>query len=159
MAEEIVKQYTRSEVRAAREKWANFQATRGRKKTKGQLDRSYGERCCLGHACYVLGAVRNTDGLYIGYGKEKETSFLPEEIMNLLGTWDHFGTIIIKDREVFRKPKGSEYNGKYKNYYFDSLADLNDHTDISAVQIGKYLKTVIEGGYGTPFRPLEDFKE
>ena len=128
---------TRSEVRANRLKWAEFLMEPERKKAVGRLDVGDGSRCCLGHGCFVLGIPSKVykDGVcYDNLGKTAPSSFV-----NMVG---------------LRNGEGSSLIGIGIQ---NSLAGLNDDTNATPQEIGKFLLDCIEGGDGTPFLPLSDF--
>lgn len=155
----------REEILENRLKWIKFLNNKDRKKAIGMLEnpKQRGARCCLGHACHVLGIPRvriveksnyfNWDGtltntiditIFYGTGEDKVDDLAPEEVVKLLGLWDSGGGT---------KEGCIEIDGESE----DSLAELNDNTEITPKGIAKYLKTVTEGGTDTPFRPLTDY--
>ena len=88
--------------------------------------------CCLGWACVALGVEFDKTG-----------SYLPEEQRKMLGMWGQIG--------------GScdcSYLGEWE---YDNLSAVNDKTDATPQDIGRYLESVIEGGEHTPFIPLSNF--
>jgi hypothetical protein len=132
--------YSRAEIKANREKWVAFLQEPERKKAKGVLVRGNGEnRCCLGHACHVLDPERKTE-----WG---DLSLPPLEIVKMLGLQQADGGIIL----------GENSGWAYSSQPY--LTALNDDTDIRPQEIGKMLAGMIEGGVGTPFRPLTDYPE
>lgn len=144
--------YTRSEIRQARLTWINFLMMPSRKKAKNTLDTGQGNRCCLGHGCFILGGtvkIRDEEG-FITY--DGMTDFPPDIIVERLGLWSQDGGSF-EDRfelEIF----------EYKSLnVFQTLSIYNDETDATPQQIGKYLLSVIEGGLHTPFKPLTDYQE
>lgn len=148
--------YTREQIRENRMKWINFLMTKGRKKTKGTLDKGDGKRCCLGHACFILGITKriSTTSNKIYYGGEE--AFAPSDLVDKVGLWTNDGST--DDMVPFtiiprRKPT--------LKLEFDNLAGANDSEEyeISPYDIGTYLLTVIDGGPHTPFRPLTSFPE
>lgn len=141
---------TRGEVRANRQKWIDFLNVKGRKKAKSSLDIGDGARCCLGHACYVLGTekVREEDGSYTYDGRY---DYAPDSVVRMLGLWDETGAIGCGDQLL------KVYKDDLQNHC--SLAEINDNTSAGPNRIGKYLESVIEGGEDTPFRPLSEYPE
>jgi hypothetical protein len=133
----------RADIKAYREKWATFLQEPERKKAKGYLVRGVGEnRCCLGHACYVLDPDQKS-----GWGNKH--SLPPQAIANMLGLVHPDGLI---------HPDSSP-NAEYCNTGMRYLTTLNDDTQMRPQEIGKMLAGMIEGGPGTPFHPLTDYPE
>ena len=140
--------YTREQIRANRQKWASFLQEPERKKARLVLDDGNDCRCCLGHACFVLGIKRErsitmgTTGVWT-YGENAHDQSAPYEAVDALGLYSSLGESrsknIIGDTSVW------------------SLTGLNDDARWSPQQIGKYLQSVIEGGEDTPFRPLSEY--
>jgi hypothetical protein len=132
---------TRAEIRANREKWVAFLQEPERKKARHVLARGNNteHRCCLGHACHVLDPERKT-----GWGVHD--GLPPDEIVQMLGLWSEDG--FIGSHELTY--------GKTKER---RLAALNDGTRMRPQEIGKMLAGMIEGGVGTPFKPLTDYRE
>lgn len=142
--------YTRSQVRAARIKWAEFLMAKGRKKATGLLDSGEGHRCCLGHGAYILG-IKGKKLPNGHYAYEDETDIAPQSLIEMVGLWDDTGmTNDGTPIKIFKKKS---------NHDLYDLAGVNDNTNASPRRIGKYLLSVVEGGYNTPFRPLEDYPE
>lgn len=144
--------YTRSQILENRKAWAEFLMKPGRRKAMGFLDRGDGHRCCLGHACYVLGIKRKNADDVIYYAESYELA--PKSLMQKLGLWSndgasrHYGHVL----NIF--PEKSSQHRDIKD-----LASANDETNASPQRIGKYLMTVLEGGEHTPFKPLIDYPE
>ena len=113
----------RSEILANREKWVNFLLVKGRKKAIAALDIGEGHRCCLGHACYILGVAKQKvkDSQHYTYGESFESGFAPSELLSLVGLWDTQGSTE-KFYESF------ESSGVMS--HFNSLADANDSSTI-----------------------------
>lgn len=142
----------RSEILANREKVISFLTNKKRKKATGALDTGDGCRCCLGHMCYALDIKRVisstkslTDKYKYAYGHFHDTGWAPMELVNLVGLYSKGGGV------------NSHKDIIIGSYTSSSLADLNDNTMITPQQIGEYLKSVIEGGEDTPWRPLSDY--
>lgn len=145
----------RSEVLANRLKWIDFLEVKSRRKTTGWLDDGNGKRCCLGHACYVLGIEKTKnehDGGRFRYAGE--TAEAPQELIDMVGLWSTLGSA---EANAFLKIRDEEY---------ESLAAANDgnNSDMtgkgqSPQAIGSYLRTVINGGSDTPFTPLDGYPE
>lgn len=129
-----------SEVLAARQKWIEFLKNPHRRKLEGKLGNEGGERCCLGHGCYILLGPPKVGG---PWDPKDGTS---GELAKAVGLYSSSGTL----------PKGYIKVGEMQ---YRSLTELNDDSDWSPQRIGKYLETVINGGVGTPFRPISDFKK
>jgi len=136
---------TRSQIRANREKWARFLMKPGRKKYGGALDNGGGARCCLGHGAYALGVsrVKKLAG-WFAYGEDQENNCAPEEFVDLVGLYTDNGRV---------DNLGECLDG----WDHESLVEVNDNTDATPQEIGKYLLSVIDGGPHTPFRPLSDY--
>lgn len=153
-SERSIEKYTRSEILAARQKWIDFLLIKGRRKATGILDEGDGHRCCLGHACYVLGLPRKpreSRGFSYDNG---ESELAPPMLIESLGLWDaEGGTQSIEHKITLARFEDSLHDS------YPTLAQINDETDASPRQIGEYLATVIEGGDHTPFRPLSDYRE
>lgn len=153
---------TRSEIRANRQRWIDFLMAPEREKARGSLEYADfpEQRCCLGHACAVLGAERIAAPGVVEY--EGEDAYAPESIVDALGLWDKHGSVRMGTEQLSFEPNPRGYN---------SLADINDGYDGSFYSfkealfnatpqvIGAYLLTVIEGGPDTPFQPLTDYQE
>jgi len=149
---------TRSEVLANREKWVNFLMVKGRKKAKFVLDSTQSARCCLGHGAYVLNVKRFKGNGDFTYGEEGENAAAPEELVELVGLWDQDGScgnqhlkININDVDFLSL---TEVNDGY-TYEYSRIP--TEHDGLSPRQIGTYLKSVIEGGTNTLFKPLTDY--
>lgn len=130
-------------ILAYRRKWIGGMKLPTTVKGRGHLveDPKTGARCCLGHACHILGAeyddnLRSYDG---------RIDYAPPSIVEALGLWTSTGSVG-DDTFSLEGPAGDRYN---------NLAELNDHTSITPQEIGAYLETVIMGGPATPFRPIE----
>lgn len=152
-----------SEVLENRRKWIEYLRAPGRKKFDGGwlADPEDGEsRCCLGHACVVLGIPGEyveTIGLW-RFNSGAATA--PYEVNKLLGLHSSngglkFGGFGSLDR--FAVENGFTYTKPQYKGQLNSLASLNDATDITPAAIGDYLESVIEGGDETPFRALSEY--
>jgi len=129
-------------VWCARLRWIDHLLKPDTKKMKRMLE-SYDSphaRCCLGHACYVLGADRKVEDQRIYYDSCSAT--LPTPIIDKLCMHDDLG----HGKDITKLLLNSEYN---------SLSSLNDATEATPQDIGKYLMTVIRGGDLTPFREIK----
>ena len=131
----------RDQILENRRKWIDYLKQPTTKKGVDRLSNSRNteERCCLGHACHVIG---------IPYDRENNTfdscwSYPPESLVEALGLWDRAGSC--SSWQTYFLPGGK----------FRSLATWNDDSDVTPQEIGAYLETVIEGGPETPFKPLE----
>lgn len=144
---------TFEEVLQNRQKWAEFLMQPRRRKGTGQLDEGNGERCCIGHACYLLGAERKV--CVSGYLYENERNIAPESIMQQLGMYDEIGGLPHESKE-WNSPILEEY--VIDNVTIGSLAELNDNTTITPREIGAYLLTVIKGGKNTPFMDKKQYE-
>lgn len=152
--------YTNEEIMANRRTWIDFLKEPERQKGFGRLEHvsNSEQRCCLGHACFILGAersLRHEDDMTGNVVTYNSQSLYPDEkIWKALGLKDHSGRIFgpvanLKEASVtFTSSKGLTYN-------FDRLADLNDDTRITPQEIGEFLESVIEGGEGSPFIKLD----
>ncbi len=103
------------------------------------------ERCCLGHGCHYLGIERITnDEDTVSY--DDDNTVAPESFINAVGLCGDIG--IIKNK--FR----------YADDIFNSLASLNDHSEITPQEIGVIMeRNWLQGGDNTPFRPLSDYED
>lgn len=92
------------------------------------------KRCCLGHGCQIFGFPRNIKlGVNVQYFQNY--AIAPEALVHLLGLNNYIGSI-----------------------YADlSLAALNDETNKTIQEIGKYLEPNIEGGKKTPFISIDEY--
>ena len=97
-------------------------------------------RCCLGHACHVLGAVRCVMAGSVFYDGSR--TVLSQYMVDQLGLHTNGG----------RSNDGSKL-GKWN---YSTLSVINDHTDANPQEIGAYLETVIMGGPHTPFKEIKD---
>jgi hypothetical protein len=163
----------RDKVLEARKKWIARLLNPDSKKAKTALTRVLpsGEKCscCLGHAvealkdkdCEIETLPLNPKAgvgfrlVYDGYG-----SFLPTRFELMLGLYDEEG--IFSDNKChyqeFKKMfPNLEIQGATDS--FNTLALINDKTNITPQMMGKYLESVIEGGPGTPFFALTDYKK
>ena len=141
---------TRQEVLANRQKIITFLMQPKRKKAKKQLDLGGGNRCCLGHMCYVLKAKRTTNNTGISYGEQAVSSHAPTEVVISLGLNSAYG-------QVKARSAGKTGSIVYKDRRYSSLAGLNDTTDVTPQEVGKYLLSVIEGGPNTPWHALDTY--
>jgi len=142
--------YTRSEIRAYRQKWIDFLMAKGRKKATGQLDAGGGARCCLGHGCYILGIKAESFGEG-GWEYDGSEGLAPASFIEMVGLWNDTGsTNFSTPIKIFKKESAHDNV---------DLAGINDDTNASPLRIGRYLLSVIEGGDDTPFKPLTDYPE
>lgn len=136
-----MKELTRTEILANRQKWIDFLKIKGRRKALGLLDAGGGRRCCLGHGCFVLGIKRAK--VFDLFVYEDCDTIPPDSLKELVGLWDNVGGNI---------------NGDFYSYSSQpTLAGLNDVDRWKPVEIANYLETVIEGGPSTPFIPLKNY--
>lgn len=142
--------YTRKKILENRVKWVEFLMKPKRKKTTGLLDAGSGYRCCLGHGCYILEIEKVENGIGgFDYGKENYHQTAPDEFVEAVGLYNDHGQTL-DDSPIKVNLKQSMEN-------LITLADINDNTDATPQEIGKYLESVIEGGPHTPFKPLTDY--
>lgn len=152
----------RDEILANRLKWIKYLNNSARRKATGVLEefKDSGSRCCLGHACHVLGLKRRkihevgywgdkVGHPYIYYGEngDLDSEIAPKQLVEILGLWSESGHV------------ESDEGIPYKEVSYESLADLNDDSEATPKEIAEYLKKVVEGGKNTPFRPLTDYQE
>lgn len=136
----------RSEILKNRQTWIN--RLLDPKSKKGIHKLKNGDRfCCLGHGCDVLlgelGVWDLTDTFFLNDHEYKDLP--PNTFCDMVGLWDD---------------NGRSFNSNIlEGYTFDNLVDVNDLTDNSPQEIGKYLESVIEGGHDTPFKPLNMYEE
>jgi len=128
-------------IRANRREWIGYLRLETTKKGTGRLDKGIGHRCCLGHACHVLGleGTRLESG---GLAYSGEMCYAPQEVVDRLGLWDSYGSTENFDND---KPLS---NGK------TSLVTWNDDPFSTQAEIADYLESVLDGGPDTPFKPL-----
>lgn len=150
--------YTREQIRANRLAWALGLQEPERRKLIGHLEDGTdpNTRCCIGHGCQILGITRSEapsnkpDGIpTIFY--ENNTTVAPESFMLMVGMHTDCGTGIsfLCGADV----EEDEHN------HITSLVGLNDRTNSSTQDIGVMMMQWIEGGDGTPFKPLSDYPE
>lgn len=139
----------RAEILANRQKVITFLKQPKRLKTTGKLDKGDGARCCLGHMCYVLKVPRTWQGSSYGYGTRNDINYAPLEVINAVGLYYYDGKL--GNNQQIQIPT--------LNTAWYSLAGINDNTHVTPQQIGTYLKSVIEGGPNTPWKPLTDYPE
>lgn len=127
----------REDVLEARMKWVKFLQKPGRKKATGNLDDGGGERCCLGHGCFVMGIARSrcvTDG---GFKYDGEDQTAPESFIGLVGLHSEDGELT---------------NGS------SSLVLMNDGPDMTPQEIGAWIEARITGEEpDSPFKPLSGY--
>lgn len=140
---------TRAEVLANRQKVVTFLLQPKRKKATGKLDRGNGNRCCLGHMCYVLKISKTFKNGIIKYGKKEVSGYAPEEVTKLLGLYTPQGEL--GNNKLLTFPNMSRQNV--------SLAAVNDCTSATPQEIGAYLQSVINGGTDTPWISLDAYPE
>ena len=140
-----IKELTREEIKQNRLKFAAGLQEEHREKTTAKLENVEfpNQRCCLGHGCDIFGVTRKVVDNTVLYGEEHNTNVAPSELIELLGLGDDCG--VIKEDE--------------HGFILESLTMLNDQTSTSIQEIGKLIEGWVEGGEGTPFIPLSDYKE
>jgi hypothetical protein len=123
-----------------RRKWIDYLKQPDTKKTQGFLvaEDNHEARCCLGHACHVLGTEYDADTRHY----EDSFHYPPDSVVEALGLWNHSGGR--EDELDLDLPSG-----------YGSLSRWNDESNVTPQQIAAYLETVIMGGEGTPFRPID----
>jgi hypothetical protein len=140
--------YSPADILAARRKWIDFLKLPTTKKAQGELVDSadLDARCCLGHACHVLGATADHDR-YLNEDGERHYHYPPREIVDQLGLWNNAG-----GGETF---DGGQHKPSLSNGQV-SLAYWNDRADepVTQAEIGEWLETVIMGGPETPFKEI-----
>ncbi len=147
-------EYTRANILKNRENWVARLLDPASKGTQGYLE-FYGGFCCLGHACVTLGLSKTTenDRIYYFDGKFSSKFTMPGKSYESLGLVNEAGG-------VFRPNKRFANHLKGLSMQFVNLANWNDHISRPTPQdIGDYLQSVIEGGPGTPFIPLDNYPE
>lgn len=139
---------TGEQVRANRIKWIErLEDPKSKKATKRLVARVGGGMCCLGHGCAALGYEFDHIGEAEGPGFKDEIYNAPRELIIDVG---------ISSNNASRIDANSGL-GPWKDCR--NLAEVNDNTDATSQDIGAYLRTVIEGGPDTPFRPLSEYPE
>lgn len=143
-------EYTNEQIMEYRRIWTDFLMEPTTEKGTAVLDRGDGRRCCLGHACFILGlpvTVRGDGKIeYLG-----DTLYAPKELVAMLGLHDYRGATLTAGSLFAHFPDIIVWNGGTND---NQLAVLNDDTDATPQMIGAYLKSVIDGGDNTPFRKL-----
>ena len=135
-----------------------------------------GGRCCLGHMCDALGVPHmKIDGRHC-YGNinidviksGRLSSSFPDVYEEVDFSFSIAPKSLIKDVGLYY-PNGETKNSEplalsnvksdvYDDY--ESLADANDSADYTTpLFMAKYLESVIEGGPGTPWRPLTSYRK
>lgn len=124
-----------------RYKWAHFLMEPERKKAVGGLESMVDleARCCLGHACAMLGVERSNDMSSIRYGHEQTATVAPQEVIDALGLHGASGGFkkIIKEADLGFRLSGTATEGNVCGII--SLASLNDRTTATPQQIGKFI--------------------
>lgn len=145
--------FTRAQVLANRLKWIEFLENKRLRKETDVLDSGKG-RCCLGHGAYALGIKRKRNPYpqeedKFLYGKREEGRIAPIELINMVGLWTDRGDTNELSKITIR------------GIPFSNLSEANDdeEANIRPWEIGAYLRTFIEGGENTPFRPLTHYSE
>jgi hypothetical protein len=139
------------EVKANRRKWIDFLREDGRKKAVDALDVGNEERCCLGHACFVLGVEQhvsvsqeNSNGIF--YGKGWNCGAAPAELIELVGLRSSGGSFA---------PFTFAVEMNLQSLMITSLAELNDKTNYTPKEIGDF----IESHYDYVFLNEEEYME
>ena len=140
----------RSQILENRKTWIKkLKDPNSKKATERLEDLRVEGLCCLGHGCVALGLKRELlrdNSCVVLYGEEEEDMCAPSTFVKMVGLWNCVGAAVYGDL-VFRGLK------------FHSLADINDSTDATPQEIGRYLESVIEGGDDSPFKPLSEYPE
>ena len=132
-------------------KWIEFLMKPSRRKAKRKLDAGDGNRCCLGHGCYILNIDKEISAGTGNFLYEGHDECAPYSFVAMVGLWDDLGSSGDgNNMNVFKD--NNPHN------MADTLASINDDTSASPQRIGKYLLSVVEGGKNTPFKPLSDYK-
>ena len=120
------------------EKWISYLRSDEAKRHKGSLESATDEnaRCCLGHACHVLGIERHLyseeedlNGVF--YGQERSLAFLPREAAELLG---------ISRRGGFKQFVDVQDNPNFPPYGITNLTAINDNTELSLHEIADIIE-------------------
>lgn len=140
--------------------WIDFLKAPEQTKAFSMLESANGGRCCLGHACYILGERRivkedRNGNLGISFGVPSNKTLATDRVMRMLGLrsrsgrWPYTMNIHREDGELLV----NEVHCDDSAMPYNSLAALNDCINLDATpqEIGAYLETVIEGGTGSPF--------
>ena len=132
----------------ARKTWFAFLREPGRKKHTGELESVLDNerRCCLGHACHVLGANRTEicrdSSIYYG----NQSGILPDSIAEMLDM-DAEGCLYSSiDLDGDEEADGG----------IDTITALNDDTDLNPAQIADVLEKQFERGNVVPYRKIID---
>lgn len=145
--------YTREQIRANRLAWAQGLQEPEREKHTSELEdyTNPSRRCCIGHGCHILGIHRYTDDETHRVFYENHGTTAPNSFMDMVGMETDCGTGIsfLCGAEV----EEDEHN------HVTSLVGLNDNTNCTTQSIGLMMMQWIEGGDGTPFKPLSDYPE
>jgi hypothetical protein len=151
----------REDVLRDRLAWCDFLEDPARGKAYGMLAASPDseDRCCLGHAMFMLLgppiesealAARHCQGLSVGWYVDGHfhTGLVSPGVVARLGMWTSSGAVDLDS---------TEGKGSLLPFGEFSLSALNDRTHVSPQEVGALLRSLVEGGRGTPFRPLDEF--
>lgn len=141
----------REQIKENRLKFAKGLQESHREKTVEKLE-NYNlpnQRCCLGHGCDIFNIKKRKENNSVYFGKGDNYAIAPLELVDLLGLTNSTGSGYM-DSSL----KNVELHNDIK-----SLTGLNDDTNITTHEIGKLMENWIEGGEGTPFKPLSDYPE
>lgn len=131
------------------QKWVDFLATNP-PKIKGRLEVGVG-RCCLGHLCHVanqngLNLTKNYDSFYGYITYDGCDVSLPTKMQTTLN-FSH---------EIIIKPESNQFVSDFLNskgiyhkniVHWDSLAAINDHSDINHSQMAELITLLINKNY------------
>ncbi|QIW87907.1 hypothetical protein Ab1vBOLIVR5_gp259 [Agrobacterium phage OLIVR5] len=144
---------TWEEVLENRKNWAAFLQS-GVKKRKHVLDDGEGNRCCIGHGCFIAeglerhdAGIQDIDGArisYNGFSYSAPESFVFALQMRSAGG-DFDDSFKVEEKFVNERSEVS------------TLAALNDYTLMESSDIGALIEKMIEGGPGTPFHAKDHF--
>lgn len=141
--------FTKAEIEENRKNWIAYLRDPKRQKGKHALDIGDGRRCCLGHYCYmtyekygVKRAMHNVGTGLEAYYNGRETRLPPKLAASLdisdVGFFRH-------DVDLSgRAEKPRTHVGDWGADKIDSLAALNDKTDLTPAEIADFIEKGFE---------------
>ena len=142
--------YVTTDTEEAWRLWLAFLREPGREKTEGKLEdvEHPEQRCCLGHACHVLGAERHADeheGEVLYDGREDEFTVPLAKLLNVTPT------VYFRRPAPVPKPRSHTFEGTGVTVGFLSAAKLNDDTDLTPAEIADVLERERAAGNIQPY--------
>lgn len=158
-------EYTSEQIIENRWKWIKFLQSPERKKAKAVLDRGSDRRCCLGHACFILGIESNRSSEYALTSYDGMFNSPPNELRKMLGLRSTLGYIVDSDKlNIYRTSNDDKLRIDDERYEGETVVDLalgmclstiNDQTDVTPQDIGDYLERCMnDPTLPSPFLPV-----